>query len=256
MRASEWNMAETLGVTLKKIRDSKHLSLEEISDKTRISKKIIMAIEGDRLNEISSPFYARNFVKSYAQFLGATEEKIVKEYLTGGETKKDESVLTLKREVALGENILKHKEKIVSFLVVVFAIWLVLFSFTQLRKFVRNSSLKRKARVVENKKAEPEKISSEEQDQTVESWVEEKEGLKLEIAARSDTWLHVIGDGQLLFRGVLNKKEKDVWRVDKELKIELGNAAGVTLTLNDKDIGPLGKKGEKKTIVITKDGVE
>ena len=248
-------MAETLGVTLKKIRDSKHLSLEEISDKTRISKKIILAIEGDRLNEISSPFYARNFVKSYAQFLGATEEKTVKEYLAGGEKKKDESVLTLKRESALGENILKHKEKVVSFLVVIFAIWLVLFSFTQLRKFVRHSSLRRKARVVEHKAAEVE-TPLEEPAQTVESWVEEKEGLKLEIVARSNTWLQIMGDGQLLFRGVLNKKEKDVWQAEKELRLEIGNAGGVALVLNGKDIGSLGKKGEKKTIVITKDGIE
>ena len=248
-------MAETLGATLKKIRDSKHLSLEEVSDKTRISKKIILAIEGGRLNEISSPFYARNFVKSYARFLGATEEKAVKEYLGGGEKKKDESVLTLKRESILGENILKYKEKVVSFLVVIFAVWLVLFSFAQLRKFARHSSLKRKARVVEHKAAKVE-APSEEPAQTVESWVEEKEGLKLEIVARSNTWLQIMGDGQLLFRGVLNKKEKDVWQAEKELRLELGNAGGVTLVLNGKDIGSLGKKGEKKTIVITKDGIE
>ncbi|NQV03916.1 MAG: helix-turn-helix domain-containing protein, partial [Candidatus Omnitrophica bacterium] len=80
-------MPESLGKTLKKIRKSKGFSLEEASEKTRIPKNTLSIIEEDRLNEIESLFYARGFVKSYAQFLGAMEDNVVKRYLSGAPKK-------------------------------------------------------------------------------------------------------------------------------------------------------------------------
>src|SRR3989338_485076 len=77
-------MPESLGKTLKKIRDSKNLSIEEVSERSRIPRNIISAVEEDRLDEIKSPFYAKSFVKTYAGFLGALGETAVKGFLGEG----------------------------------------------------------------------------------------------------------------------------------------------------------------------------
>ena len=74
-------MPETLGKTLKRIRESRHLSIEEVSERSRIPKHIVSTLEEDRLNEIKSVFYAKSFVKTYAVFLGALDEPGIKEYL-------------------------------------------------------------------------------------------------------------------------------------------------------------------------------
>ena len=77
-------MPESLGKTLKKIRESKNLSIEEVSERSRIPRNIISAVEEDRLDEIKSPFYAKSFVKTYAGFLGALGETAVKGFLGEG----------------------------------------------------------------------------------------------------------------------------------------------------------------------------
>src|SRR3989338_488708 len=103
-------MPEPLGKILKKIREARRLSIEEVSERSRIPKNIISTIEEDRLNEIKSGFYAKSFVKTYAAFLSALNETGVKEYLAMGQ-KKQETVL---RPIAAQPIYKTNREKISS----------------------------------------------------------------------------------------------------------------------------------------------
>jgi len=252
-------MPETVGKTLKKIRESKGLAVEEVSERTRIPKKIIFNIEEDMLQEIGSQFYARSFVKTYSQFLGATEEKAVREYL-GGAEKKDETALVLEGERVSGDWFEKHKRHVGTVLLAVLAIWVVGFSFVQTGRFIKNSSAKYKAYAA--KKEEARKLGKIHVaapvpvKEVVKKESGKIEGLKLEITARSDTWIRVVGDGELLFQGIFKRGTSDVWQAEDEIELELGNAGGVTLKINEEDLGVAGKKGEKKKVIITKDGIK
>jgi len=134
-------MPESLGKTLKKIRESKALSLEEVSEKTHITKKNLSIIEEDRLSEIGSAFYARGFVKSYAQFLGAMEDKVVKGYLSGA-PRKDDPVLVLEGERVPGDWFLRYKRHIGYGLIAVLSVSLLIFGFVQVTRFVGHISSK------------------------------------------------------------------------------------------------------------------
>ncbi|MFC1666712.1 helix-turn-helix domain-containing protein [Candidatus Omnitrophota bacterium] len=249
-------MPESPGKTLKKIREAKQLSIEEVSERIRIPKKIISAIEEDRLQEIASSFYARTFVKSYSQFLGALGEKTVKEYLDGTQ-KKEKPVLILKGEKVQGEWFIKYKRYIGLSILALFGVWMFFFSLLQIRKFIKYVSTK--ARVQIARKQEPSSKTKLPDKVTLISTTtsaKKIQGFDLEIIARVDTWVHATEDGKLLFKGILKKKQKDVWRAKKEIKLELGNAGGVVLKLNRKNLGPIGKKGQKKEIIITKDGIK
>ncbi len=252
-------MPETVGKTLKKIRESKGLAVEEVSERTRIPKKIISNIEEDMLQEIGSQFYARSFVKAYAQFLGATEEKAAREYL-GSAEKKDKTVLVLEGERVPGDWFEKHKRHVGTALLAVLAIWVVGFSFVQTGKFIKNSSVKYKAyaaRKAEARKLDKVRVAAPVPAKEVtKKGLAKVEGVRLEIAARSDTWIRVVGDGELLFQGILKRGQSDVWQAEEEIELELGNAGGVTLKLNEKNLGSLGRKREKKEVIITKDGVK
>jgi len=252
-------MPETVGKTLKKIRESKGLAVEEVSERTRIPKKIISNIEEDVLQEIGSQFYARNFVKSYSQFLGAAEEKTVREYL-GGAEKEDRTALVLEGERVPGDWFEKHKRHVGTALLVVLVIWVVGFSFVQMGRFIKNSSAKYKAYAARKEGtrkldrvpvAAPVPVK-----EVVKAGPGKIERVVLEIAARSDTWIRVVGDGEILFQGIFNRGTSDVWQAEEEIELELGNAGGVALKINEEDIGVPGKRGEKKKVIITKDGVK
>jgi cytoskeletal protein RodZ len=255
-------MSDILGKAIKKARESKHLSVEEVSEKTRIPKNIIRAMEEDNLNEISSVFYARGFIRTYSRFLGCEDDKAVKEYLAGSEKKKEEPALALKRGRDRREVLIKYKKPAAVILLVIFGLWVFGFGVVHLRKFANNSISK--YRIYAGKRTEAKKAAGavgrqSKEEKSLSSIVSEEKkssGVELEIFAKSNTWMKVIGDGDLLFTGIFKKTSRDTWRAKKEIRIEFGNAGGVDMKLNGKDIGSPGVRGEKKEITITKDGIK
>lgn len=241
-------MPESPGKTLKKIRETKQLSIEEVSERTRIPKRILSAIEEDRLHEIKSAFYAKTFVKSYSGFLGALEEKGIKAYLDGSE-KKDAPVLVLKGERVPGEWLIKYKRYIG--ILVILGVCMLFFGFLQIKRLAKYVSAKASVGVkgmAGSKNKMPSPTRSPEAKKT--------KGFELEIIAREDTWMRVTGDRALLFSGTFKKRQRDTWRAQKEIKLELGNAGNVVLKLDGRNLGAVGKKGHKKKVIITKDGIK
>ena len=75
---------------LKSLRQEKKISLEEMEQKTRISKKYLQALEECRFRDV--PFagvYQKNFVKSYVEALGVDPEPLLRQYLIEETIKED-----------------------------------------------------------------------------------------------------------------------------------------------------------------------
>lgn len=65
---------------LKKAREEKGISLEEIQQETRISMKHLRAIEAGELNKLPGDFYRRAFLASFAARVGLDREEILDRY--------------------------------------------------------------------------------------------------------------------------------------------------------------------------------
>lgn len=61
---------DTVGGSLKHLREQKNVSLDEVSRATKIRKEFLVAIEADRLDSLPGDVFARGFVRSYADYLG------------------------------------------------------------------------------------------------------------------------------------------------------------------------------------------
>jgi transcriptional regulator with XRE-family HTH domain len=70
---------KNFGEELKVFRESKNISLQDISKETRISVKFIEAIESGNLN-ILPQTYVRAFIKSYAKHVGLNIEETIAKY--------------------------------------------------------------------------------------------------------------------------------------------------------------------------------
>ena len=66
-----------IGQTLKNYRLKRKLSLEKISDKTKISIQSLNNIENGNLHLIAGEFYQRSFIKSYCNALRISKSKIL-----------------------------------------------------------------------------------------------------------------------------------------------------------------------------------
>jgi cytoskeletal protein RodZ len=59
-----------LGVYLQQQRQSRDLTIDAVSEKTRIRSGLILALEAGHLDELPEPIYLQGFIKRYAEFLG------------------------------------------------------------------------------------------------------------------------------------------------------------------------------------------
>ncbi len=71
---------ETIGEYLKRERELRQISLEEVSQGTKISINRLKAIEMDRLDELPAEIFVRGFIKSYAEFIGLVPEDVLLRY--------------------------------------------------------------------------------------------------------------------------------------------------------------------------------
>lgn len=80
--------------------------------------------------------------------------------------------------------------------------------------------------------------------------------VRVELTADESVWVLARSDGKYLFSGTLGAKESRTIEATSTVLLRLGNAGGVTITLNGKPVGPVGPKGQVRTVQFTSGGFE
>lgn len=70
------------GGTLRLAREKHKLTQADIAEATRIKVHIIDAIENNDFSQLSTPLYAKGFIKMYAERVGLDPEPLIRDYLT------------------------------------------------------------------------------------------------------------------------------------------------------------------------------
>src|SRR6187401_867690 len=71
---------ETVGTSLRRQRETKRMSLAEVSRVTRIPLNTLEAIEQDHFDDLPGEVFVKGFLKSYAQTVGLMPDHIVARY--------------------------------------------------------------------------------------------------------------------------------------------------------------------------------
>jgi cytoskeleton protein RodZ len=70
----------TFGENLRREREMRGVTLEEISESTKISVRLLKALEEDDFGKLPGGVFTRSFIRNYAQYLGLDEEHVLAEY--------------------------------------------------------------------------------------------------------------------------------------------------------------------------------
>src|SRR5438067_4704786 len=70
----------SFGEELRREREIRAISLKEIADATKISKRFLDAIERNDHKTLPAPVFTRGFVREYARYLGLNAEEMVNRY--------------------------------------------------------------------------------------------------------------------------------------------------------------------------------
>src|SRR5438128_5522747 len=70
----------SFGEELRREREIRGISLKEIADATKISKRFLEAIERNDHRTLPAPVFTRGFIREYARYLGLNSDEIVNRY--------------------------------------------------------------------------------------------------------------------------------------------------------------------------------
>jgi cytoskeleton protein RodZ len=71
---------ESLGEYLKRERELRQISLEEVAEGTKIAIYRLRAMESDRWENLPAEIFVKGFIKSYAEFIGLVPEEVILRY--------------------------------------------------------------------------------------------------------------------------------------------------------------------------------
>jgi cytoskeleton protein RodZ len=71
----------SFGENLRREREKRNLTLEQISQSTKIGTRMLQALEEDRFNQLPGGIFNKGFVRAYARCLGLDEDQTVTDYL-------------------------------------------------------------------------------------------------------------------------------------------------------------------------------
>ena len=74
---------DSIGAYLRRERELRHLSLEELVQITRIPLRMLQRIEDDKFDELPGEVFARGFLRAYARAVGLSPDAVLSRYGEG-----------------------------------------------------------------------------------------------------------------------------------------------------------------------------
>ncbi|HRD02079.1 MAG TPA: DUF4115 domain-containing protein [Candidatus Saccharicenans sp.] len=251
---------ESLGKILKITREKKGLSLKDISLETKIGLRHLEAIENDRLEFLPGGFFTRQILKTYLISIGEDPANWLPKYQEAELIEPETPVRTASKPHKPHRKFRLDKVFWISISVLVLILFVVLIYLS-----ISTSKKNIEARKAPQKIEETSSVTPAETlspplavTETTQPAVQEKtyDDLNLDLIFNEDCWIQVYADGQLVVDGLKLEGYKTSVKASSELTINLGNAGGLSFTINGKAGKPLGKRGEViKNIKITLDNL-
>jgi cytoskeleton protein RodZ len=80
--------------------------------------------------------------------------------------------------------------------------------------------------------------------------------VRVQLIAQEPVWVSVQADGKFIFSDILDTGQSRNVEAGSTVRLRLGNAGGIEIALNGKPIGPVGPKGQVRTLQLTSGGFQ
>lgn len=243
----------TFGDHLKREREMRGVSLDEISAATRIGTRFLEALENEQWERLPGGVFNRGFVRAISRFLGLDEENMVAEY----------SLATNDApSVAVWADTTARRSRIFSLILLVLAVLFVIAAlgaggwYGWRRYSAHRESLRVRPQTAASQTqavptnappvpgnptpapdgARPESLSS--------APVPEPAKLELTISAGKNATLSIVADGKTLFEGRISAGETKRFEAREQFEVSTNHSGALLLELNGQTLAPLGPPGQ------------
>jgi cytoskeleton protein RodZ len=250
------------GEHLRREREMRGVSLDEISAATRISTRFLEAIEKDQWDQLPGGVFNRGFIRSIARFLGLDEDSLVAEYALGTTS---DAQLHPARERPTG---MSRNWRPAAVAVVVIAL-IITGGVLGYRRYGATIGAHLHARFLAARPGgtpsltvPPALATPDASTPSVSGAVATApaadpapDGLTLKMQAGKPADVKVIADGKVVFEGAVQPDDVKQFDARDTIEITSSDSGAVLLELNGQMVPPIGTPGQPGSVTLTRDNL-
>ncbi len=245
---------ELAGDVLQSERLRRGLSLAEVAAKTKIGVHLLQAIESNRFDLLPGGLFPRCFLRQYARVLNVDEMRV----LVAFDEQFKEAPLALPPPLPKSPNPRLRFLSTCMWLALTivasgaaYGIWQDFRADTEAKTMPQH---RRTQPAAANPDAAPAQTSSPAQAQQTPSVRTPDSGMHVVFTAKDPVWVSIQSDGKPAFTGTLDATQSKELDASAKVVALVGNAGGLTVSLNGKEIGLIGEHGEVRVLELTPTG--
>jgi cytoskeletal protein RodZ len=234
----------SFGDTLRRERELRGVDLREVAEATKISIRFLHALENDRIEVLPGGIFPRAFVRQYAMFLGLDPDRTVAEFVYAFGERPGQPVPPTPPRARSSRRPLLLAGVVLA--VAGLAAWAAVRYDAQGASSEPVAAASAPARTFPPDPVYPPPT-------TLAPAAGDTQGLVLTLSSRQSCWVAVLADGVKVIDRVMNEGEAQTIAARAEMVLSVGNAGGISFTLNGRPGVALGREGEvRRNIVITR----
>jgi len=266
---------EEFGQELINARNYKKISLEQISDITKIALPYLEAMEQGRWDVLPQP-YMEVFLKAYAETVGMNVPKVMKKYKEmvlseivdkPEETETAHAPITHEVSEEASQTFFESRQNLIFIGIgaVLIVATVLLFSFfnkgtegesgpqagDQIRQGTQQTTGPAPEEIVSD---QPRDVVSQEQSVT-NNQTQQDQRFSIRLNAREMCWVQATIDSNNVRDMLLRNGENVTLSADKEIHLVIGNAGGISLEYKDTVMDTVGPDKKPVTLVFGPDGL-
>jgi cytoskeleton protein RodZ len=237
--------SDALGERIRAARESRGLSLSDVGEQIRIRSVYLAAIEEENWSAIGAPVYIRGFLRTYARFLGIDPEEAVAEFnrtqpqTAGPHGAAARDSAAVEPSAARRSGLLIWTAGLVAVLLIAF----VVYNELTMRRSETSANAGPAGGALESAAPSPQASATASPAATPQITPVVGGANSLALVLSAPSWLRVTVDGSVSMEGTFPAGTSKTFH-GKNALVRIGNAGGVEIYVDGKDVGKLGKPGD------------
>ena len=281
VRSGRENPLPSFGEKLKREREKRAVTLEQISFSTKIGTRMLQALEEENFNQLPGGIFNRGFVRAYARHVGLDEEQTIADYLEAsgeGPAQKPEAEMeAMADQVEVRQAMRPRQVPWGLFAAILLIVALALLWWSRRRHQQEGQSVQSASTSTTTPKtvAAPALLKSEIGPAPAPTPVAAPAGktpvapkltpevsarapgeFTVVILAREDSWLSITADGKIVLAETLVQGNQRAVHARQAVEVRAGNVGGLDFVFNGKKLASQGDYGEVKTLTFGVAGLQ
>jgi cytoskeleton protein RodZ len=248
---------ESFGARLKREREQRKITLDDISLATKIGTRFLAALEEEHFDRLPGGIFNKGFVRAYARHLGIDENQAIADFVAASapslpESPPEDTPVLAAMAVRVPESKKKSRGNdgipwgIVAIVLLITAFGFALWGF--------HSREKPAPRVAVPLPAGSSAGASQAAPFGAAP-VSNSGAFVVLIKAREDSWVSITADGQPVIQDTLTPAAEKSIQAHNQIVVKTGNVGALDISFNGKKLAPQGHDNQVRTLTFDLNGL-